>query len=1360
MKLLLILFFSLFFLTSQANNIQGAINSDTTWSGNVTVVSDVTISAGKTLTIDPSTVILVKKGANILVSRGSTINVNGTSGNEVRFRSEFSGNSWGAIKARGSASKIVIHYADIQNGQVAAYDTAEVYVYDSYLHDYIQGARPIIYTYRADTAYVTSCHISNYYETNFVFTSTLVENCLFEYMIGDGIDFDNSPAGTTIRLSTLRHGNGFNIDAIDWGVRDYEAAGSNGTVDRCLIYDISDKGISIGEKCQDVTVTGTLIYNADAGVSVKDSSIAQIYNNTFYSCRMGIESRQERDGMGGGHYTSYDNIIWNCTEPLVLEDGGTGQIDYCILNTTNVYPGIGNLNSNPLFSDENNNDFLLLIGSPAIGSGSVSNNRGAIFPNGSSLTISANYLALGSPSRNSTFVADSIHPISWTTGSSVSLVNLYLSSDNGQNWNLLQDSVNASEQKFQWQVPNIYSSLCLVKVTSTTDPLLSDSSYSSFTITPKFDSLNVVADVIFSDSGGFYNDSFNLNLSAQTGAVIYYTLDGSEPTDQSLVYTQPILVKPDTIHTGYPEQNIISTTEPQFPYSYIRTSPTSQVGPVPGYWVPPQIDLFKATVVKAKAFVSGKGLSKTTTESYFVENSINNRFTMPVLSLSSNKENLFDYYDGVYIPGVDFEGATFTGNYERSGRDFEKNGHIEMFEPDGKPAFSLNVGYRVKGEFIRSACYKSLEVYARSEYDEQSNIEYDVFQGMKRQNSIIPLKRFKRLIFRNAGNQTVWGNINPMFRDGFAQNTIAHLNIKTQGFRPAILFINGEYWGVHNIMEDNDTRSIENHYGLRNDSIVIMEHNLEGTNQLVEGTDADLADYENLISYITNNDMSLNANYDYLLTKIDSNSFCDHWVATIFTGKSNFDHNVSFWKYKGTTVNTCGGDGKWRWMVNDFDGAFMDVNYDHQWAVEFVGPDYIFSRAILNQRFKNMFINRMADQLNSAFKTNYLLAQFNEMKAKFSPEMDEHIGRWSTPFSIADWDYAVSIGSTFIIQRPAYQKQFIMNRYGIDTMHYQLNVSDPLQGYITINSLDITNNTKGLADSTMPYPWTGTYFKTIPTTLKANPLPGFKFVKWLETNDTNNPIHVTPTSDLTYTAVFATDPSFVPERKLYINELMAENNITLSDNKGQKEDWIEIYNDKNETIDLAGYIFTDGYKTYRIPDGNDSTKITPKGFKLFWADDDEKQGVMHLNFKLSKEKDEVMLFSPDRNTLIDSVSFADQLGDISFGRKTDGSPAWIYFPNGTPGATNSSKTDNGYENEFTVYPVPASNSLTISIRDVDAQPLTIEYIDLLGRKVISYQFDYKPGDIITNDISVLNTGFYTMTIQGSSFKKNTSFIKQ
>ncbi|MBK6837599.1 MAG: right-handed parallel beta-helix repeat-containing protein [Bacteroidetes bacterium] len=60
-------------------------------------------------------------------------------------------------------------------------------------------------------------------------------------------------------------------------------------VDQCIVHDISDKGVSVGEGALDVTIHGSVFYNCGAGVAVKDNSVAHIFNNTIVACEVGIE---------------------------------------------------------------------------------------------------------------------------------------------------------------------------------------------------------------------------------------------------------------------------------------------------------------------------------------------------------------------------------------------------------------------------------------------------------------------------------------------------------------------------------------------------------------------------------------------------------------------------------------------------------------------------------------------------------------------------------------------------------------------------------------------------------------------------------------------------------------------------------------------------------------------------------------------------------------------------------------------------------------------------------------------------------------------------------------------------------------
>jgi spore coat protein CotH len=139
---------------------------------------------------------------------------------------------------------------------------------------------------------------------------------------------------------------------------------------------------------------------------------------------------------------------------------------------------------------------------------------------------------------------------------------------------------------------------------------------------------------------------------------------------------------------------------------------------------------------------------------------------------------------------------------------------------------------------------------------------------------------------------------------------------------------------------------------------------------------------------------------------------------------------------------------------------------------------------------------------------------------------------------------------------------------------------------------------------------------------------------------------------------------------LFINELMADNQITIAGPDETYPDWIELYNAGNETIDLSGMYLTDNLANptkWRFP--ND-TSIGPKGYLLIWADNSSDRSSSHTSFALNANGEEVGLFASDGETLIDSVVFVKQIGDVSYGRLPDGSSNWDYLIKATPGWGN------------------------------------------------------------------------------------------
>ncbi|WP_456406900.1 lamin tail domain-containing protein [Caldithrix abyssi] len=142
--------------------------------------------------------------------------------------------------------------------------------------------------------------------------------------------------------------------------------------------------------------------------------------------------------------------------------------------------------------------------------------------------------------------------------------------------------------------------------------------------------------------------------------------------------------------------------------------------------------------------------------------------------------------------------------------------------------------------------------------------------------------------------------------------------------------------------------------------------------------------------------------------------------------------------------------------------------------------------------------------------------------------------------------------------------------------------------------------------------------------------------------------------------------------QLFINEFMASNDACCTDENGEYDDWIELYNGSEDTVSLAGFYLSDDKsapKKFQIPLTAD-LRILPHGFVVLWADGQPEQGVTHLDFKLSSGGEDIVLTEPDGYTVVDEYTFEAQETDVSMGRVPDGGTDWQRFTTPTPGAPN------------------------------------------------------------------------------------------
>ena len=156
--------------------------------------------------------------------------------------------------------------------------------------------------------------------------------------------------------------------------------------------------------------------------------------------------------------------------------------------------------------------------------------------------------------------------------------------------------------------------------------------------------------------------------------------------------------------------------------------------------------------------------------------------------------------------------------------------------------------------------------------------------------------------------------------------------------------------------------------------------------------------------------------------------------------------------------------------------------------------------------------------------------------------------------------------------------------------------------------------------------------------------------------------------------------------QLYINEFSASNNSIIYDEEGDYDDWIEVYNSSDVPVDIGGMFLTDslGFPSrHQIPTTNPGlTTISAKGFVLLWADGQEEQGLLHLNFRLSKDGGQIGIAAFDGVTIIDTVTYTKQYTNSSLSRYPDGNATWIYPPP-TPGGKNMlPSVSELYINEF------------------------------------------------------------------------------
>ena len=239
---------------------------------------------------------------------------------------------------------------------------------------------------------------------------------------------------------------------------------------------------------------------------------------------------------------------------------------------------------------------------------------------------------------------------------------------------------------------------------------------------------------------------------------------------------------------------------------------------------------------------------------------------------------------------------------------------------------------------------------------------------------------------------------------------------------------------------------------------------------------------------------------------------------------------------------------------------------------------------------------------------------------------------------------------------------------------------------------------------------------------------------------------------------------------LVINEILASNSLCCTDENGEFDNYIEIYNYGADTIELGGYLITDDISDpenfYQIPTGNDSTIIEPGGFLLLWADEESGQGVLHVDIELSDIGEQIGLCMQDSTTIVDLVTYPAQANDVAYGRYLDGLDSWQNM-NPTPGMSNTSELSINHDQispeQFALhqnYPNPFNPITTLHYNLSEDANVNITIYDMMGRVVSnlvnSQQIaGYKSvqWNATNNAGQPVSAGLYLYTIEAGKFRQ-------
>ena len=608
-------------------------------------------------------------------------------------------------------------------------------------------------------------------------------------------------------------------------------------------------------------------------------------------------------------------------------------------------------------------------------------------------------------------------------------------------------------------------------------------------------------------------------------------------TLSSGIYNTPVSVS--IIDPNVPNASVYYTTDGSNPDT------TSAV------WDGTPIYIYQSTVVRAKAYVNGLLPSNISSASYL----FNVDHVTPIISVITDNENLFGP----------------TGMFDNPLNDWLKAAHVDYFDSTDAHnlLFTRRTGIIMDGGWGGSRTHpqKSFRIKFNDQVLGQGPINYPI--NPDRPNRT----QFSDFYLRNGSNQFL---VLP-YKDACQVKMMSKdANLYYSAWRPVTVYINGMYWGLYELREKYNIEMFQTLENAHPDSIEILSLSAfyNYTLRALEGSVQSFYDSYDDFLQINVNDTSFWTQADQYF---DMKYYNDYIIAESWMGNVDWPgNNIKIYRSNATNF-------RWRYCLIDQELAlnpngWTDCYSNHISYLLGQSTDNpfinVWLRGIQNHRFRNYFINRFADQMNTLYLPSRLLSIENGMFEQVVVEMANEYQRWGDPWNVpgqlnAFYNNHITFQNELAC-RSSQVRDHIQNGFNLpQQVDVDLDVFPSQGGKINIST--VTPDT---------YPWSGVYFDGLPVKIEALPDTGFMFSHW-EPNvliaDTLQPVFLDTlqTNAVLFKAYFKPIPGFGTEDQsqfsfqLYPNPSSEFIHVTFSSAVHQDTYSFEILDMQGRKMDVG-----------------------------------------------------------------------------------------------------------------------------------------------------------------------------------------------